>query len=69
MAEKVFQSLINKNASCADCAWIPARKMFWHCQADELVFANPQNCTYCTTCEETCPEDAVRCEFEIRWAS
>jgi ferredoxin len=33
-----------------------------------VIFAKPEDCTYCTTCEQICPEQAVTCTFEIGWA-
>ena len=33
------------------------------------VIARPADCVYCTDCEAVCPEDAVRCPYEIVWAS
>ncbi len=33
------------------------------------VIALPAQCTYCTDCEAVCPEDAIRCPYEIVWAS
>lgn len=37
-------------------------------QAEEVVFARPQDCTYCGACEESCPHDALVCSYEIGWA-
>ena len=34
----------------------------------KLIFERPQDCTYCATCEESCPHDAVTCSYEIGWA-
>ena len=36
--------------------------------ADELIYARPEECTMCTECETVCPEDAVACYFQIGWA-
>ncbi|MBI2934614.1 MAG: 4Fe-4S binding protein [Chloroflexi bacterium] len=32
---------------------------------NRLVIIKPENCTYCTECEASCPQDAIRCPFEI----
>lgn len=32
-----------------------------------VVFAHPEACIYCTTCEAYCTRGAIRCAFEIVW--
>ncbi len=31
------------------------------------VIVRPQDCTYCTLCEDVCPVGAIACAFEITW--
>jgi NAD-dependent dihydropyrimidine dehydrogenase PreA subunit len=31
----------------------------------KAVIVRPENCWYCTNCESICPEQAIRCPFEI----
>ncbi|NWF56861.1 MAG: 4Fe-4S binding protein [Syntrophaceae bacterium] len=31
----------------------------------KAVIARPDDCCYCTNCESLCPEEAIRCPFEI----
>ncbi len=31
----------------------------------KAVILRPEDCDYCTACEELCPEGAIRCPFEI----
>ncbi len=33
------------------------------------VIARPDNCSYCTECEVVCPENAIRCPYEIVWGA
>lgn len=51
---------------CGDCAVLCPHGVLVM-QAHRPVFRNPQQCDYCTLCEQTCPSGAVRCEFEIIW--
>jgi NAD-dependent dihydropyrimidine dehydrogenase PreA subunit len=33
--------------------------------AGKAVLAHPERCTYCTVCENVCPEDAIALPFLI----
>ncbi|MEE4194710.1 MAG: 4Fe-4S binding protein [Anaerolineae bacterium] len=33
----------------------------------EVVFVQPQACTYCTLCESICPVGAITCGFTVSW--
>jgi len=31
----------------------------------KAVIVRPDDCCYCTNCESICPDEAIRCPFEI----
>lgn len=31
------------------------------------IIARPMDCSYCTACESVCPQEAIRCGYEIVW--
>jgi NAD-dependent dihydropyrimidine dehydrogenase PreA subunit len=33
------------------------------------IFKTPITCTYCTICEDICPEGAIRAPFQFLWES
>ncbi len=33
------------------------------------IIVRPEDCTYCTECEAVCPQDAIRCPYEVVWSS
>lgn len=32
------------------------------------AYSQPDNCTYCTLCEDICPTDAIRAPLTFRWS-
>lgn len=36
---------------------------------DGPFIARPEDCTYCAACEAICPQGAIKCAFEIVWAT
>jgi ferredoxin len=35
--------------------------------AEQVIFANPDLCNYCADCEGSCPQGAIRVEYEFHW--
>lgn len=33
------------------------------------AIVRPDDCTFCTDCEAVCPQDAIRCGYEIVWST
>ena len=33
------------------------------------VFNRPLTCTYCSICEDVCPQSAIRAPFTIQWST
>lgn len=50
---------------CAEVCPVSAVEM----RSDGPVIVRPADCTYCTDCEAVCPQDAIRCPYEIVWGS
>lgn len=36
---------------------------------DGPSIVRPSDCTYCTACEAVCPQQAIRCPYEVVWGS
>ncbi len=57
---------LNRCTGCGDCAQgCPHHALVM--QTGQPIFARPQACTFCASCEELCASRAIRCAFEITW--
>jgi NAD-dependent dihydropyrimidine dehydrogenase PreA subunit len=34
---------------------------------EQLIIAKPDSCNYCADCEGSCPQGAIRVEYEFYW--
>ena len=51
---------------CGNCAATCPEHVLELIEAN-VVFVQPQACTYCTQCESICPVNAISCRFNISW--
>ncbi len=56
---------ITKDAPAAIAAWTSVPTQALGQVAGKAFLAHPERCTYCTVCEDVCPEDAIALPFLI----
>ena len=53
---------------CGKCVeWCPTNAVEMMPEGPSI--RRPTDCTFCTTCEQVCPQGAISCSFEIVWGA